>query len=54
MDPVATRVTWSAGDSAPGARGTVCLGTGSSFPMIACVFLNYHIEADSRGRYYVQ
>ena len=36
-DPVA-RVTWSAGDSAPGARGTVvqfCLG--SSVPLITCV-----------------
>ena len=35
-DPVA-RVTWSAGDAAPGpgARGPVCLG--SSVPLISCV-----------------
>ena len=30
-------VTWSAGDLAPGARGTVCLGSSESVPLITCV-----------------
>ena len=34
---VTSMVTRSAGDSAPGARGTVCLGAAVRFPLNMCV-----------------